>query len=478
MFQQLLKARKETALFPLVSPTKLSISNNSTDLKACVLKAYNITKFYFGFQVLPILLKDVETLPEDTVLSCRQVGREAKRSMDKILFNYRSEGGSKMDYILRFYFQSDYVKLFSRGSSIFTRNPFHFRQFIVECSENGTYPRLLELLHSYGRKLYDVTISIVSANEGEHRLSELEAVLPHLPNVQSLSLVRFYPNQQIMENYGPDAPLVPQHVLPKLPHLKSLGLAELAFKNGQKERRAVILALLKNYGTQLTTFRCDQFVLRAGVPMDLVSSLLPNITTLEICAYYFYGDDEGDLLWEQLALANFPRLRCLALSSRLWPLPDGEMPTTGLVVTPKLLQALQKFRTSLTELRLIATCFPAKCLDVEILESNISGVTQPFEKLSKLRISADNMITSTCWTVFAKLFVNLQNIEFKKKDGDLRKRPPATEFAKLRQMFPKLKDISWPKSKPKLGALWRGVHGVIGFVAEPISEEEQRRRQR
>jgi len=369
----------------------------------------------------------METLPEDTVLSCRQVSREAKKWMDNILFDYRSDGGSMKDYIFRFYREEDYQKLFSRGSSMFTRNPFHLRQFIVSYSEPENVPRVLELLRRYGHQIYDAVFYVSVDPDSRNRQTEpeLEPVLANLPNVQSLLLEAYHPNQQIMANYGPNAPPLAQPIFPKLPYLKSLGFASLGIFDGQEERRALILALLKSYGAQLSTFKCDSLLFFSELRIDLVSSLLPNLTALEIEADAY----QDFLIWRRLVQFNLPLLKRLTLKP--YRALNELIRLDTLTFTGWFLQALQNFRSSLQELHLIKECALGPDFDFANLELDFPGVLEPFEKLTKLRILTENMLTPTnsgIWSLLAKLFPNLQVILFKKRQDDMTPRPPSTEF--------------------------------------------------
>jgi len=134
-----------------------------------------------------------------------------------------------------------------------------------------------------------------------------------------------------------------------------------------------------------------------------VSTLLPKITMLKI---QVLGNNHGDydFLWEQLASASFPVLECLTIK----PVENhcDMMDLAFVLFTRRLLQALQSFRSSLKELRLLAACSPAPDLDVENLEWEVPGVVEGFEKLTRLRILTESMPTSltTCWTLFSKIF--------------------------------------------------------------------------
>jgi len=108
-------------------------------------------------------------------------------------------------------------------------------------------------------------------------------------------MLKYGPEPGPFNNYRQYLP-PPKEILPKLEHLTSLSIAKMGFRDrglDLEKQRVVILSLLKTYGGQLTRFGCDTYLFTSGLGMDLVSSLLPNIKTLEI-----EGINNGHRWWK------------------------------------------------------------------------------------------------------------------------------------------------------------------------------------
>ncbi|CAL8117072.1 unnamed protein product [Orchesella dallaii] len=433
-------------------------------------------------ELLPILL-DSGYLPRKSILSCRQLNKGIKASVDKELLGPRKPSWltsaftlSNTRAILNFMKKAEGMR-----SSGGTLTPLFAWTLNLA---SGTYNvKTQELLQKYGPLLLKLRLAITHNQDRPIPFSthvNMTSALRCLPNILSLALAFEKICLDDYESYWHDLESFDgPHLLPHLLQLPALkGLSELSVELlAEPESQEFFLAppveliqpLLKSYGIQLAKFSCHKIFLQPeyGDDEDIIrkqifKSFLKNLRDLTITGFSADEDEDDEETLQILAQAKLPKLKRMAFfrdenEDEEEDFSDEESDGEVMLGDNErdLLCLLGRFSDTLEEVRLY-----------KLYDDGLSAIgedVKPLPKVKGLTLSADNL-NSDVWNSFRTQFPNLEWVCFEmgqildatsssavkgfdeKQVANAALSCPFPDIAKRKRFFanfPKLKSLTW-----------------------------------
>ncbi|CAL8109025.1 unnamed protein product [Orchesella dallaii] len=380
--------------------------------------------------VLPFL-----NLNRQAILTCREVSRGAKKSVDNVLetlgtqeqnLTYEHQdsiGERNLKSIIQqiskaYYFPNFFPVVGNSAESFMNRvgenrnrkdNPFLTRSIDIPINfeSAATFIAMERMLTLFGHHVWDLTITADSHIHNEDEEDEDNWVRVAISTIKLPRLLQLVPNLKTLRfsSSGPDNMLLVGKVRPnRLPELPNL--VTLSFDDWFDDQ-SLPLAVLRRYGQQITRWNdcVNCSVLQLDVLfVDLLNKMLPNLRKLQVSGAFASA-------LPKLAKVN-------------WPLEELTIESFYEWTTKDFLKIINNFSQTLIRLKIKATVnYPKRWTTNVKPESLFAAISRffgssPCKAVPKLQVLSLNMaFTKTdeynwVWKYAHVMFGHLRELHF------------------------------------------------------------------